>query len=174
MSRRLLLVRHGESTWNAEHRWQGRADPPLSPRGEAGARRATAPGPFDGVYASPLQRALRTAALLHGAATPVPGLEEREAGAWTGLTHAEIDARWPGARTGTWRPPGFETDAGLLDRARAAVATLTGERILVVTHEGLLRALTGTDQPIPNLAARWFERTPQGRLEPLDDGWRQL
>ncbi|HMF05349.1 MAG TPA: phosphoglycerate mutase family protein, partial [Acidimicrobiia bacterium] len=39
---RLLLVRHGESTWNAQSRWQGQADPPLSPFGERQAEDATA------------------------------------------------------------------------------------------------------------------------------------
>ena len=63
-----LLLRHGESTWNAEHRWQGQSDPPLTRRGEQQARDAVASlvelGPFDAVVASNLQRARRTGELL--------------------------------------------------------------------------------------------------------------
>ncbi len=199
---RLLLVRHGESTWNAAGRWQGQADPPLSPRGEAQAR-AAAPGlarllatatpslpsagaggdpaeippPASSVACSPLIRARCTATLVAAAAglappTPVAGLEERGAGPWTGLTHAEIDAGWPGARQAGWRPDGFETDASLLTRARAAlraVAAAAGRApALVVAHEGVIRALERAaghdDGKLVNLGARWFvvrEGTPK-------------
>ncbi len=172
---RLLLVRHGESTWNAEGRWQGQADPPLSPRGEAQARAAApavaALSPFDGVHCSPLARARHTAELLAAAAglTPpqgVPGLEERAAGPWTGLTHAEIDARYPGARAGGWRPEGYEAIATLRARVTAALTALEGgERLLVVIHEGVLRALDDDPAKLPNLGARWFTSTA-GALTP--------
>ncbi len=170
---RLLLVRHGESTWNAERRWQGQADPPLSPRGEEEARTARAAaraqGPFDRIHCSPLQRARRTAELLHlGRPEPVPGLEERGAGAWTGLTHAEIDEGWPGARQGGWRPGDYEAEEALRDRAARALGGLEGT-CLVVVHEGLLRALDGDPAPIPNLGARWFTAAiePDGPRFPL-------
>ncbi len=189
---RVLLVRHGESTWNAAGRWQGQADPPLSARGEAQARAAApalaALGPFAAVYASPLRRALRTAQLLLRQAPapllagrppapvragrppaplragrppadeprPVPGLEERDAGPWTGLTHAEIDRRHPGARASGWRPEGYEAEAALRARASAALQALAGEPLLVVLHEGVLRALDRDPAPLPNLGARWF------------------
>lgn len=170
---RLLLVRHGESTWNAERRWQGQADAPLSERGEAQARAA---GPavaalpaFDRVVCSPLQRARRTAELLADAAgltppEPVAGLEERAAGPWTGLTHDEIDALHPGARAGSWRPEGYETEAALLLRATATLSALDGTRVLVVVHEGVIRALDGDPAPLPNLGARWLQRVA-GALE---------
>lgn len=170
----LLLVRHGQSTWNAEGRWQGTADPPLSPHGDAQARGA-APvlaallPRTASVACSPLLRAQRTAELLAAAAglappTPVAGLEERDAGPWTGLTHAEIDADWPGAREDGRRPGGFEADASLLARATAALAEIDAaagaEPALVVTHEGLIRALERArghnDGKLANLGARWF------------------
>lgn len=162
---RLLLVRHGESTWNAEPRWQGQADPPLSARGEAQARAAgpavAALGPFERALCSPLQRARRTAELLATAAglrppQPVSGLEERGAGPWTGLTHAEIDARHPGAREAGWRPAGYEPVEALVARTVASLTALDGHRLLVVVHEGVIRALDADPAPLPNLGARWF------------------
>ncbi len=169
----ILLVRHGESIWNAEHRWQGQADPPLSSRGEEQARRAAATvadlGPFTLVAASPLRRARRTAELLCPVVPeplPLPGLMERAAGAWTGLTHAEIDRRWPGARVGTWRPRDYETEDGLRSRVHAALLDLPTGNLLVVTHEGVIRALDGDPAPLPNLGARRFERTGD-RVEPV-------
>src|SRR5512141_227894 len=66
---RLLLLRHGESTWNAEHRWQGWLDPPLSPKGEAQAAaraRTLAHEMFAPrvIYTSDLERAARTAEII--------------------------------------------------------------------------------------------------------------
>lgn len=165
---RMLLIRHGESTWNAEGRWQGQADAPLSARGEAQARAA---GPavaalptFAGAFCSPLQRARHTAEVLAAAAgldppRPVPGLEEREAGPWTGLTHAEIDERHPRARASGWRPEGYETRAAMHRRVVAALAALPGDPQLLVVHEGVIRLFDDDPAPLPNLGARWFVRT---------------
>lgn len=169
----ILLVRHGESTWNAALRWQGQADPPLSPRGQEQARRAAASvaehGPFSHVVSSPLRRARRTAQLICPETREpllVPGLKERGAGAWTGLTHAEIDDRWPSARTGTWRPEDYEDTADVEARASAALLTLPPGNLLVVTHEGIIRALDGDPAPLPNLGARRV-RVVDGRIEPI-------
>ena len=164
---RLLLVRHGESAWNAEHRWQGQADPPLSARGEAQARAAApavaALGPYDQVRCSPLQRARRTAELLAtaglSAPEPAEGLQERGAGPWTGLTHAEIDARHPGARASGRRPEGYEPEDALRARATAALLGLRGDVVLVVVHEGVIRVLDRDPAPLPNLGGRWFAVT---------------
>src|SRR5688572_19392365 len=90
--RRLLLLRHGQSTWNADGRWQGQADPPLSPLGEEQARdaaRRLAPGQFSRVLASDLRRARQTAEILADALRlPVevdPDLREIDVGDWQGL-----------------------------------------------------------------------------------------
>ncbi|HEX8581069.1 MAG TPA: histidine phosphatase family protein, partial [Acidimicrobiales bacterium] len=80
---RVLLVRHGQSVWNAEGRWQGQLDPPLSDVGAEQARAAAAH--LDGVVAvatSDLDRARRTAEILAealgvGPAIVEPGLRER-------------------------------------------------------------------------------------------------
>src|ERR1700704_2099238 len=93
---RVLLVRHGQSEWNALGKWQGQADPPLSDLGRAQARSAAhSLGSLDAIYASDLQRAMETAAIIANALGigPVvvdPDLRERNAGEWSGLTRAEI------------------------------------------------------------------------------------
>ena len=62
---KLLIVRHGQSEWNALGRWQGQADPPLTEVGENQAKKATNKlGLFDSIVASPLQRAKNTASII--------------------------------------------------------------------------------------------------------------
>ncbi len=98
---RLLVVRHGQSEWNAIGRWQGRADPPLTDEGRRqAADAAKVLGTFDAVVASPLVRAVETAAVLadHLGIGPVlvdPDLMERDAGEWQGLTRTQIESGWP-------------------------------------------------------------------------------
>ena len=94
VNHRLLLVRHGESTWNAEHRLQGQADPPLS---ELGREQAEALLPFlDGIperrLSSDLTRAVQTAELLGLAGAPQdPRWREIDIGEWAGFTLDELD-----------------------------------------------------------------------------------
>lgn len=175
---RLLLVRHGESTWNADGRWQGQADPDLSARGIRQAREAARR--VDGVAAvwtSDLGRARQTAGLLagpHGLPVRVESrLRERDAGEWQGHTRDEIEARWPGYLTTGRRPPGYEDDASVLARALAALADVAavhaGESVLVVTHGGVVRTLErhlGDDRPalLPNLGGRVILASGEGRL----------
>ena len=172
MATSILLLRHAQSTWNEEGRWQGWADPPLSAQGEAAARAATdaaALEDLDGTTASDLQRASRTAELLAGARAWAPprryrGLRERGAGRWTGLTRSEIEAAWPGALT----PPvaaivGGEAPAAVTARAVATLhriaADWPGGRVLAVTHGALIRLVEGhlgsASTVLPNLAGRW-------------------
>ena len=164
---RVLVVRHGESTWNAEGRWQGQADPPLSPEGVAQARAAAAAlGPVGGIATSDLSRASATAAIL-GKKSGAPVREdrrwrERRAGPWEGSTRAQIEAAWPGYLGDGRRPPGFEGDDVVAVRAldALAAAAAAGET-LVVTHSGVLRALVahlgGTVRgPLHNLSGWWF------------------
>src|SRR3989442_14475718 len=99
---RVLLVRHGQSEWNAQGRWQGQADPPLSDLGRAQARAAARSlGSVDAVYASDLQRAAETAVIIAeqlgiGPVILDADLRERDAGDWSGLTREEIHERYPG------------------------------------------------------------------------------
>jgi probable phosphoglycerate mutase len=99
---RVLLIRHGQSEWNADGRWQGQADPALTDLGRHQAAHAARNlGAVDAVVASDLQRASETALIIGEAlgVGPVvlePGLRERDAGEWSGLTRAEIERDWPG------------------------------------------------------------------------------
>jgi probable phosphoglycerate mutase len=167
---RVLLVRHGESTWNVEGRWQGRADPPLSPEGERQARYAAAAvAGVPAIWSSDLARARQTAELLAPAGVAVwldERLRERDVGSWTGLTTAEIDERYPGWVATGRRPPDWESDDALRARCwpalRAIEASLANEGCgVVVTHGGLIRvvaaALGASQWPIPNLSGVWLE-----------------
>lgn len=169
---KLLLVRHGESTWNAQSRWQGQADPPLSPFGERQAEdaiaRLTEVATITAVWTSDLVRARRTGELIAkrlglGGVRAEPRLRERDVGAWSGLTRDEIEERWPGYLAARRSPPDFEGDDALLERTRAGLAaavdgTGTGD-VLVVTHGGVIRtierSLGATPERLPNLGGRW-------------------
>ncbi len=143
----ILLARHGETDWNRDGRWQGWADPPLNETGRAQARalaeqlRST---PFDAVYSSDLRRAFETAEILassHGVDVVAdPGLREIDIGSWSGLTRAEIDERFPAACSSTARPR-EEHRARVLAAIERIARAHPGERILVVTHGGTMRAL---------------------------------
>ena len=167
----ILIVRHGQSVWNAQGRWQGRADPPLTDLGHRQARVAAGALPsFDILVASTLQRAHQTA---HGisevtgiAPVQLDGrLMERDAGGFSGLTRAEIEDQFPGyLADGRW-PQGWEDDDALVARVRAGlddlVAAHRGRRIVVVSHGGVIYALEASlglpHVGISNLGGRWFE-----------------
>ena len=118
----ILLARHGETEWNRDGRYQGWADPPLNAAGFAQARtladqlRST---PFDAVYSSDLRRAQETAEIVagpHGVPVIVdPGLREVNVGAWSGLTRAEVERRFPDGER-----PGGETREQHAGRVLAA------------------------------------------------------
>lgn len=181
---RLLVVRHAESTWNAQKRWQGQADPPLSAVGEAQAVSAVAnvPAGWEAIVASDLHRARRTAELLaEGLDLPLrveARLRERHAGPWQGLTRVEIDERWPGWIDDGRRPDGYEPDDVLGARTFEALGELSVPTI-VVTHGGVIRVIERTiDAPlrrIPNLSALELARGADGfeavsSLELISDG----
>ena len=125
LSATLVIVRHGESTWIAEGRFQGRADPPLSLLGERQAsmvarrlveRDAGSPLPIptgvpDAIWHSPLSRAAHTAAAIARAQPapvplrPLPALTEIAQGEWEGVPHAEVSARWSDELTAWRRSP---------------------------------------------------------------------
>jgi 2,3-bisphosphoglycerate-dependent phosphoglycerate mutase len=143
----ILLARHGETDWNREGRLQGWDDRPLNELGRQQARELAgrlADVPFDAVYASDLSRARETAEIVaepHGVPVLIePGLREMDYGSWSGLTRAEIEQRFPGDD----RHDG-ETRAQHLERVLAAAERIAarhpGERILIVSHGGSLRAL---------------------------------
>jgi glucosyl-3-phosphoglycerate phosphatase len=147
---RLLLVRHGETVWNAERRLQGQRDVPLSTLGEHQAvslRPVVEEHRPTSAVASPLARAARTLALLgHPEASTDARWMEANLGEWTGRTATELlsmgepYADW---RAGRYTPPGGESFESLTDRVVRAADELTrGEGVaLVVTHGGPIRAI---------------------------------
>ena len=173
----LLVVRHAQSVWNASQRWQGWADPPLSPLGlrqaAQAARRLESWLVFDAVASSDLRRARHTAELLElpvGPPSLHPGLREYDVGAWSGLQLEEIESQWPG-QIDRWRrgelaaTPGGEQRDAFEQRLRAALGALVdtyrGQRILVVSHGGVIRSLFrsagGDHRHIGQLAGCWLE-----------------
>jgi broad specificity phosphatase PhoE len=167
---RFIVIRHGQSTWNASGRWQGHADAPLSDLGRAQAAAAarTLP-PIDAIWSSDLERARATAEIIGnelGFTVQVDArFRERNAGAWTGLTRDEIEAGWPGYLSDHTRPAGFERDDEVLARVLSGLTDLHAADpravVLVVTHGGVLRALERhcgeVDRAFPNLGGRIFE-----------------
>lgn len=180
---RLLLIRHAESVWNAERRWQGRADPPLSVTGRRDAKRASAAlqGLVDAVYASPQLRARETAALLTGGIDihVDDDLREIDIGEFTGLTTDEVNERYADElaayRSGEADSvPGGETRGAMFQRVMAAldrIAASPHERVLVVTHGGAISTLERHFDIHPgegagNLSGRWFEHDGVLRPDP--------
>ena len=158
----IYFIRHGETDWNAQSRYQGQADVPMNELGRAQARRngealqALLPDIARHSYvASPLSRARETMEIVRAAMGLAPGayalddrLMEIHYGHWQGIFAAdlpEIDAAGVQARaldTFRWRPQGGESYQDLMKRA---VAWLDGvERDTVVSaHGGISRVLRG-------------------------------
>ena len=176
---RILLARHGETPWNAEGRYQGQEDIPLSDTGE---RQATLLGArladvrIDRAVASPLSRADRTARLALGAARAStlatdPGLAEIAHGTWEGLLASEIRARDPDRLT-AWRDapdtvqmPGGESLQQVFDRAWPAFARAVDglgpdDTALIVAHDAVNRVILCRVLGIP-LSRLWtFRQAP--------------
>lgn len=157
-STRILLVRHGETDWNAAGRIQGHSDTPLNAAGRLQARRAAqrlAREPIRALYSSDLARAFETATIigvpLGLTVVASPQLRERRYGEWEGLTAAEIQAHYPEqfaiwrARSTDFVPPQGETRNELLTRALAELQTIARrhvrEMVVVVSHGGLCYVL---------------------------------
>lgn len=162
----LLLVRHGESAWNAIGRYQGQQDPPLSPRGEqqaAAAAEVLRATEIDAVVSSPLSRAYQTAVAIaapHDLAVQKDArLTEIGHGAWEGLPVAEVIAGWP-ALTAQWKQdptdvqmPDGEHFGEVAARARAWLSDAQWEHddrtLLAASHDVILRILLADAQGLP-------------------------
>ena len=167
---RIWLLRHAESRWNAEGRWQGHGDPPLSPSGRraAAARavevvaRVSRSGRPVRLFSSDLQRAVETAAFvaarLGQQPTRLRALREIDVGSWSGLTRAEIAIRDPeGLRAFDAEDPEARAGGGESRReARARVLRAVGSLalrhpetdLLLVVHRGVIRALVPEAAPV--------------------------
>ncbi|MEL7158019.1 MAG: histidine phosphatase family protein [Actinomycetota bacterium] len=177
----LLMIRHGQSTWNLEHRWQGQADPPLSEHGRKQALIASESiGAVDAVVSSPQIRALETATIISeqigvGPVQTLDGLREREAGIWSGMTTTEIENDYPGWIDAGRRPEGWEANEVLLPRILGAIGEIVAEfgssTLLVVCHGGVIVELEDhlsvRDGRTPNLHGRVVHIAGE-RLRPGD------
>jgi broad specificity phosphatase PhoE len=154
-------MRHGETVWNRERRFQGRLDSPLTERGLAQARRMgeTLAGRVAdreqlAIVASPLGRARETAAAVCRVLEASPDrietdarLTEIDVGIWSGLTYAEIAERWPDAitpaRRRDWffRSPDGETYDEIAARVRSWLDDAAARSTLIVVAHGITSRL---------------------------------
>jgi broad specificity phosphatase PhoE len=169
----LLLVRHGETDWNAEGRLQGHTDRPLNEYGRRQARALAerlAGDDISAVYASDLSRARETAEILAAPlGLPVvlePGLRERNWGSWEGLTGSERD------RVEYVGEAPEEHAERVLAAVRAIADRHVGEKIVVVTHGGSLRrvqaATYGMALPVVENCAVWAVVHEDGAFTPIE------
>ncbi len=178
---RVLLARHGETPWNAEGRYQGQRDIPLSPVGEAQARalgERLRKVEVMRAVASPLSRARRTAELALGADRAAmlafdPDLQEIAHGDWEGLLaseiaigHPELLRAWRESPESVLMPgEGGESLQHVLDRAwpafeRACAGLGPQDLLLVVAHDAVNRVLLCRILGLP-LARLWsFRQAP--------------
>ena len=162
----LVLVRHGETDWNVEGRYQGQADPPLNERGRRQARRVgreLGRLGLDAIYSSDLSRAYDTALEVAKAACldvrVDARLREIHQGEWQGLLVAEIERRYPEAFR-RWRvdptsvtPPGgedlFQLEVRVLASAHELVNSHPGQRVAIISHKLPISVIKCHYQGIP-------------------------
>ena len=191
---KLLLVRHGETDWNRDGRWQGGSDTRLNDVGreQAEALAERLDGEIDVVYSSDLARARETAEIVAaklGLEVRLdPRLRERGFGSWEGLTTIEIEERFADAHrrwlagegAGADDAEAFEDFSARVEDFLSDVLRLhPGEEVLVISHGGSIRVIhalaAGVDYVrdhrlipgVPNCSvARYGAR--DGKLAPLD------
>ncbi len=152
MGVRLLLVRHGETDWNVEGRWQGSSEVPLNSAGREQAARIAeelALRPVDALYSSPLGRSMDTARSigqrLRLEVRADDRLKEISLGQWEGMLSTRIAEEYPDLHR-QWcldprpvRPPGGETLREVHDRVIAALEEMAdrhvGQTLCLVTHK---------------------------------------
>lgn len=148
----MALIRHGRTKANVERIWQGHGDWDLDDVGQVQAEAlGDWYGPRRTVYASPLKRAMTTAAqVARNGVTPVEELKEIRMGRWEGLTFEEITERWPGVMETIYRD-GVDLKRGetgeswgeLTARFSSAIAGLKldeSEQTAIVAHGGAIRS----------------------------------
>jgi broad specificity phosphatase PhoE len=170
----LLLVRHGETDWNAEGRLQGHTDRPLSDYGRGQARRLAEElegEELEAIYSSDLARARETAEIVgERLGLPIalePDLREKDWGTWEGLSAVERDrVEFVGEST--------EAHQERMLRALRTIAEHhPGDaRILVVTHGGSMRrvqtATMGLALPVVENCGRWLCACDNGEFRAAD------
>lgn len=170
--RRLVMLRHGQTEYNASSRMQGQLDTELTDLGReqaiAAAEVLAKRQPLL-IVSSDLARSLDTAIALgdrSGQSVSIdPRLRETHLGDWQGMTHLEVDAAAPGARLAwrddaRWAPHGGESRVDVADRSMPLVQELVAQQpewgadepdrpMVLVAHGGLIAALTGALLDLP-------------------------
>lgn len=187
MATNLILVRHGETAWNLEQRYQGQEDSPLSELGMEQARRV---GEFlsrrkiSAVYCSDLGRAVLTAQCIADYHNLVPILDQRlremSFGAWEGLTRGEVVEQYPELyharqRDNAAHPvPGGEAPEDVVKRVRSCLDDLVvehrGETIVVVSHGAALRMTLASLLGIPLSRSQCLSQSNGGISELIFSG----
>jgi len=185
----IYLVRHGETEWNAQGRFQGKLDSALTDTGvkqaEAIGRRLAGLGlSFDAFVTSPLGRTRQTATIIAGlahlaAAQCDDRLAEVSLGSWDGLTHIDIDAHWPGSLDGStpfdwfFRSPDGESYDAVFQRAESWLDELQGVTV-AVSHGLISRFIRGAYSGLPKAEALSLPvpqdiiwKLSNGRIEPI-------
>ena len=179
----LLFIRHGETDWNRQQRFQGQIDVPLNALGHAQAARLgqrLAGETHDALFSSDLTRARETAAPLAAAwgrqPVLVPGLREQSFGVLEGLDvpaiqqqHGALWQQWLEHRADFALPGGeslrqFHTR--VIEAVRELAAASAGQRLVIVTHGGVLDMLwrTANGLPLDGLRACEIPNTGLNRL----------
>jgi len=184
----LAILRHGPTDWNAEGRFQGRADRFLSEEGRLDVASWRLPEDVKTwrVLASPLSRARKTALLLTGREPDLdPRLIEMDFGEWEGEQLADLrqrlgeEMRLNEARGLDFTPPGGESPRMVMDRLRPLLTELAEKNVpcLVVAHKAVIRALyalaTGWDmtadapEKLKNACLHRFDLAADGTVSVL-------
>lgn len=187
---RVLLIRHGQTDWNVDGRWQGILPVGLNAEGWAQARAlaATLPGhPIAAIYSSDLPRAFETATVLGSAVGLVPHtdtrLREFNLGVFQGLTREQIEdryaAEWQAFRADYWNyvVPQGESRRALQMRVQQAFTAISaqaaGEEMALVSHGGSIRMLLMALFPHDtHLRDVHIENTSVTTLQRNSDGWQ--
>jgi broad specificity phosphatase PhoE len=175
----IFLARHGESDWNVEKRFQGHSDRPLTERGRKQAHALAdlvGAEKIDAVYTSPLSRARETAEIVAARAgleaVALPELREVDTGSWSGLSRADVEARFPEGFA-RWRSGGSGWENGesydeMAERVIGALRTIAEDhpdgRVLVISHGGPIRAI--------HAAAEGLAIKDYRRLKPVEPNAR--
>lgn len=186
----VYLIRHGETDWNIQGRWQGHADVPLNEIGYQQARllarRLANEGvTFSAIYSSDLARAYQTAweigAALRVPVQLLPALREIDVGAWSGLTAAEVRARfaddWEQVIQGHDIPRGGgETVAAVRQRVVTAVEAMVaqhrGQTLAFVTHGGCIRVLLAHAENFDGVGFGHYDHIGNTSITILEIGYK--
>lgn len=171
MITKIILIRHGQTKWNAQGRFQGQSDTELLPEGIAQAKLLAQHFPLtklDAIYCSDLSRARQTAQPIADKfklkVQPCSRLREMNFGVWEGMLFDDINKKWPDAMRKFFDDPlcvnipEAENFEELEQRAVQAVEEIitnnNGKTVAIVAHGAVNKAVLGHIMHVP-LAYSW-------------------